>query len=70
MSRWRVKQPPIGLILCTGKSQEHVELLQLPQSNIRVADHLTLLPLCETLQAKLHHSIAIARQRLGRDAHP
>ena len=29
---------PIGLILCTGKNQEHVELLQLPQSNIRVAD--------------------------------
>ena len=29
---------PIGLILCTGKNQEHMELLQLPQSNIRVAD--------------------------------
>ena len=43
---------PIGLILCAGKSQEHVELLQLPQSNIRVADYLTLLPPRETLQAK------------------
>lgn len=55
---------PIGLILCTGKNQEHVELLQLPQSNIRVADYLTLLPPRETLQAKLHQSIELARQKL------
>ena len=46
------------------------ELLQLPQSNIRVADYLTLLPPRATLQAKLHQSIAIARQKLGRDANP
>ena len=55
---------PIGLILCTGKNQEHVELLQLQNSNIRVADYLTLLPSRETLQAKLHQSIALARQKL------
>ena len=61
---------PIGLILCTGKSEEHVELLQLPQSNIRVADYLTLLPPRETLQAKLHQSIELARQKLQRDAEP
>ena len=46
------------------------ELLQLPQSNIRVADYLTLLPPRAILQAKLHQSIAIARQKLGRDANP
>ncbi len=46
------------------------ELLQLPQSNIRVADYLTLLPPRATLQAKLCQSIAIARQKLGRDANP
>lgn len=56
---------PIGLILCTGKNQEHIELLQLPQSNIRVADYLTLLPPRETLQAKLHQSIALARSKLS-----
>jgi len=59
---------PIGLILCTGKNQEHVELLQLPQSNIRVADYLTLLPPRETLQAKLHQSIELARSKLRADA--
>lgn len=56
---------PIGLILCTGKNEEHVELLQLDRSNIRVADYLTLLPPKEILQDKLHRSIEIARQRLA-----
>lgn len=46
------------------------ELLQLPQSNIRVADYLTLLPPRATLQAKRHQSIAIARQKLGNRANP
>jgi len=55
---------PIGLILCTGKKEEHVELLQLDKSNIRVADYLTALPPRETLEAKLHQSIEIARQKL------
>lgn len=59
---------PIGLILCTGKNTEHVELLQLHQSNIRVADYLTLLPPRETLQAKLHKSIELARQKLAHAA--
>lgn len=56
---------PIGLILCAGKNHEHVELLQLDKSNIRVADYLTMLPPKEVLEAKLHRSIAIARQRLA-----
>ncbi len=55
---------PIGLILCAGKNEEHVELLQLHRSNIRVAEYLTALPPREVLQAKLHQSIEIARQRL------
>lgn len=56
---------PIGLILCTGKNHEHVELLQLDKSNIRVADYLTLLPPKELLEAKLHRSIELARERLA-----
>ena len=57
--------PPIGLILCTGKSEEHIELMRLDESNIRVADYLTLLPSPEILRAKLQQSIEIARQRLA-----
>jgi hypothetical protein len=51
-------------IVGPGNSEEHIELMQLDQSNIRVADYLTLLPPRETLRAKLHQSIDIARQRL------
>lgn len=55
---------PIGLILCTGKNEEHIELLQLDKSNIRVADYMTVLPPRQLLQEKLHKAIEIARQKL------
>lgn len=55
---------PIGLILCTGKNDEHVELMQLDKSNIRVAEYLTLLPSREYLQEKLHKAVEIAKNNL------
>ncbi len=58
------ENPPIGLILCTGKNQEHVELLQLHKSNIKVADYLTALPPQKLLKEKLHKAIEIARQKI------
>lgn len=56
---------PIGLILCSGKSQQYVELLELDKNNIRVADYLTTLPSMDVLEAKLKQSIAAARQQLS-----
>ena len=38
------EDPPIGLILCAGKSDERVELLELEKTEIRVAQYLTELP--------------------------
>ena len=58
------EEPPLGLILCAGKSQEHVELLQLERSGIRVAEYVTELPPREVLEQKLHFAIAAARQRM------
>ena len=58
------EEPPIGLILCAGKSTEQVELLQLEKSGIRVAEYLTGLPPRKLLEKKLHESIRHARQRL------
>jgi predicted nuclease of restriction endonuclease-like (RecB) superfamily len=58
---------PIGLILCSGKNEEHVELLQLDKSNIRVADYLTLLPSQEILKQKLHQAIENAKNRMNLD---
>ena len=60
---------PIGLILCTGKNKEHIELLQLCKSNIRVADYLTILPPKKLLQEKLHKAIEIAQQKIRAKDH-
>ncbi|MEI7672579.1 MAG: PDDEXK nuclease domain-containing protein [Deltaproteobacteria bacterium] len=59
------ENPPIGLILCAGKNPEHVELLQLHRSNIKVADYFTVLPSKAVLLDKLHKAIAIAQNRLS-----
>jgi len=57
------ENPPIGLILCTGKNEEHIELMQLDKSNIKVAEYLTLLPSKKVLQSKLHKAIEIAKNK-------
>ena len=46
------------------KSEEHVELLQLDKSGIRVTKYLTELPPREVLEKTLHDSIVVARERL------
>ena len=55
---------PLGIILCAGKKQELVELLELDQSGIHVAEYLTVLPEKELLQKKLHDAMTNARLRL------
>jgi hypothetical protein len=59
------EEPPLGLILCAEKSEEHVELLQLDKSGIRVAKYLTELPPRELLEKTLHNSVQRARERLA-----
>lgn len=58
------EDPPLGLILCAGKSDEHVELLQLERSGIRVAEYVTELPAVRVLESKLHSAVAAARRRV------
>jgi predicted nuclease of restriction endonuclease-like (RecB) superfamily len=55
---------PLGIILCSGKNQEQIELLELDASGIHVAEYLTVLPPKEVLQAKLHEAIERSRARL------
>jgi predicted nuclease of restriction endonuclease-like (RecB) superfamily len=69
--RWLAKydqepgeQAPLGIILCEGKNQEHIELLELDKSGIHVAEYLTALPPKELFQAKLQAAIAAARSRI------
>ena len=54
----------MGLILCTGKNEEHIELMPLDKSNIKVAEYLTILPPKELLQEKLHKAIEITMNKL------
>lgn len=56
---------PIGLILCAGKSDEQVELLELSKSGIRVAEYMTEIPSRKILEKKLHQAIKLARARLS-----
>jgi len=58
------EQPPLGIILCAGKKQEQIQLLELDKSGIHVAEYLTVLPPKEVLQTKLHEAIVTARRRL------
>lgn len=55
---------PIGLILCAGKNEEHIELMHLHESNIRVADYLTKLPDCKLLEQKLLQAVERAKSKL------
>ncbi len=60
------EKPPLGLILCAGKTEEHVRLLRLGESGIRAAQYLTELPPRKILERKLHDAICLARERLAR----
>ncbi len=59
------EESPLGLILCAEKSAEHVELLQLENTGIRVAEYLTELPPRRLLEAKLHEAIRIAHEQIA-----
>lgn len=55
---------PIGLILCAGKNQEHIELMHIEESNIRVAEYMTKLPDQKLLKQKLNQAIEFAKNSL------
>ncbi len=58
-------EPPIGLILCAGKRQQHVELLEPGKSGIHVATYWTkALPKAE-LEKKLREAVRLARAQLA-----
>ena len=69
--RWLAKyeqevdeNPPLGIILCAGKKQEQIELLELDQSGIHVAEYLTVLPPKAELEQTLHQAVINAKLRL------
>ncbi len=63
------ERAPIGLILCSERCEEQIELLELDKSGIRVAEYLTELPSRQMLETKLRAAMVAAKERLaiGRD---
>lgn len=55
---------PIGLILCAGKSNEQIELLEIHKEGIMVAEYWTELPSKKELEQKLHSLLIEARARI------
>jgi predicted nuclease of restriction endonuclease-like (RecB) superfamily len=55
------EQKPIGLLLCSEGNTEHIELLMLDETDIKVAQYLTELPTKEWFIEKLHRAIEIAK---------
>jgi hypothetical protein len=62
------EEAPIGLILCAGKKEETIELLDLPKDRIRVSSYWTELPPKKELEQKLHDAVLLARARLPQAA--
>jgi len=58
------------LILCSAKSQEWIELMELDKSSIRVAEYLTVLPPRDLLAKKLHEAIRQAQARMLPESPP
>ena len=57
---------PLGIILCAGQRQQHVELLELEKSGIHVASYLTKILPKKLLERKLHDAVRLARATLHR----
>lgn len=63
---------PVGIILCTGKKREQVELLELDKSGIHVAEYLTTLPPRAVLVERLQQATQRAQMQIeqrGPDEH-
>ena len=58
------EESPIGIILCAEKANETVELLELDQSGIHVAQYLTQIPPKEVFEKKLYQAIEQAKRKL------
>ena len=58
------EESPLGIILCTGKKREQIELLELDKDGIHVAEYLTVLPPRRELTRRLRAAIERSRDRL------
>ena len=57
------EESPLGLLLCTEGNEEQIELLQLEDTGVKVAQYMTELPPREVLIAQVRKAQQIAEQR-------
>lgn len=56
------ENPPVGIILCTEKGKEQIELLFLPKDRIKVSEYLTQLPPKELFAEELRKAMLFAKK--------
>ena len=59
------EETPLGLLLCTEGNDEQIELLQLDNAGIKVAQYLTELPPRHVLMQQIHKSIEATKARFA-----
>ena len=57
------EEEPIALILCSGKDNDVVELMDLEKDNIHISEYWLKLPPRDVLKNKLHKAIEFAKSR-------
>jgi predicted nuclease of restriction endonuclease-like (RecB) superfamily len=62
--RAATEEKPIGLILCAGKKNETIELLDMEKDGIRVSSYWTEALPKDLLRKKLHEAVATARSMI------
>jgi predicted nuclease of restriction endonuclease-like (RecB) superfamily len=60
--RRNTEEKPLGIIICAGKDQEDIELLELDKNGIHVAEYITELPQKDIFERKLRQAITTAKE--------
>lgn len=58
------EEEPIAIILCSGKNDEVIELMDLEKDNIHISEYWLKLPPKDILKQKLHKAIEYAKQKM------
>lgn len=61
------EESPLGIILCAGKNEQHVELLEPEKSGIHVASYVMASVPKAALEQKLRDAVRLARAELARE---
>jgi len=60
------EEAPIGIILCTEKSQSQIQLMDLLNSGIHVAEYWTELPPREVFERKIQEIVSQAKENIAK----